>query len=288
MLAGRGLLTLTPVLAMGVVGAIMMRGRGRQAEAAVIGAVGISYFLYNAGYWLPFGGGSPGPRFLIPALPFLAIGLAPAYRRLPTLTLALAIPSVTFMLAGALTFPLIGENGTGTWANQLGSGALEHTVLTVLGVHNGWLAVAPLLAAVIAAIAFCSLATPRFRTEDMRPAVAALLAWAVVAVVGPSVAGDPIVPLDEDRAALTLVALALAASATALLAAPLPGASREPRNRAPGPARLPARRADLVDDQVASIPARDPEAGDRATRGGFPGRAVDAVGVQDHAVHSEP
>ena len=218
LLAGRGLLTLTPVLVMGVVGAIMMRGRGRQAEAAVIGAVGISYFLYNAGYWLPFGGGSPGPRFLIPALPFLAIGLATAYKRLPTLTLALAIPSVTFMLAGALTFPLIGENGTGTWANQLGSGTLEHTVLTVLGVHNGWLAVAPLLAAVIAAIVFCSLATPRFQTEDMRPAVAALLAWAVVSVVGPSVAGDPIVPLDEEgRAALTLVALALAASATALL-----------------------------------------------------------------------
>ena len=218
LLAGRGLLTLTPVLVMGVVGAIMMRGRGRQAEAAVIGAVGISYFLYNAGYWLPFGGGSPGPRFLIPALPFLAIGLATAYKRLPTLTLALAIPSVTFMLAGALTFPLIGENGTGTWANQLGSGTLEHTVLTVLGVQNGWLAVAPLLAAVIAAIVFCSLATPRFQTDDMRPAVAALLAWAVVSVVGPSVAGDPIVPLDEEgRAALTLVALALAASATALL-----------------------------------------------------------------------
>jgi hypothetical protein len=217
LLAGRGLLTLTPVLAMGVVGAVMMRSRGRRAEAAVIGAVGISYFLYNAGYWLPFGGGSPGPRFLIPALPFLAVGLASAYRRLPTLTLALAIPSVTFMLAGALTFPLIGENGTGTWANQLGSGTLEHTLLTVLGVDNGWLAVAPLLAAVVAAIAFCTLATPRFRTEDMRPAVAALLAWAAVAVVGPSVAGDPIVPLDEDRAALTLVALALAASATALL-----------------------------------------------------------------------
>ena len=27
----------------------------------MIGAVGISYFLYNAGYWLPFGGGSPDP-----------------------------------------------------------------------------------------------------------------------------------------------------------------------------------------------------------------------------------
>ena len=218
LLAGRGLLTLTPVLAMGVVGAVMMRRRGRPAEAAVIGAVGIAYFLYNAGYWLPFGGGSPGPRFLIPALPFLAIGLAPAYRRLPALTLALAIPSVTFMVAAALTFPLIGDNGTGTWANQLGSGALEHTVLTVLGVNSGWLAIAPLLAAVAAAIAFCALATPRGRIGDVRPAVAALLGWAVVSVVGPSVAGDPIAPLGDGRAALTLVALAVAASATALLA----------------------------------------------------------------------
>jgi hypothetical protein len=218
LIASRGLLTLTPVLVMGVVGAVIMRRRGYRAEAAVIGAVGISYFLYNAGYWLPFGGGSPGPRFLIPALPFLAIGLAPAYRRLPLLTLALAIPSATLMLAGALTFPLIGENGIGVWANELGSGALEHTVLTVLGVHDGWLAAAPVLAAVIAAIAFCAMATPRFRTEGFGAAVAALAGWAVVSVVGPSVAGDPTVPLDEGRAALTLVALAVAASATTLLA----------------------------------------------------------------------
>jgi hypothetical protein len=218
LLASRGLLTLTPVLVMGVVGAIMIRRRGRPAEAAVIGAVGIAYFLYNAGYWLPFGGGSPGPRFFIPALPFLAIGLASAYRRLPALTLALAIPSVTFMVAGALTFPLIGDNGTGTWANQLGSGALEHTVLTVLGVHNGWLAAAPLLAAVAAAIAFAALATPRVRIGDVRPAVAALLGWALASVVGPSVAGDPVTPLGDGPAALTLVALAVAGSVTALLA----------------------------------------------------------------------
>ena len=124
-------------------GSVSLRKRGRAAEAAVIGAVGITYFLYNTGYWLPFGGGSPGPRFLIPALPFLAIGLGSAYRRLPAVTLALAIPSVIFMIAGTLTYPLIGDNGTGIWANQLGDGTLEHTLLTVLGVQNGWLAVAP-------------------------------------------------------------------------------------------------------------------------------------------------
>jgi hypothetical protein len=218
LIASRGLLTLTPVLAMAVVGVVAMRRRGRAPEAAVIGAVCITYFVYNAGYWLPFGGGSPGPRFLIPALPFLAIGLAPAYRRMGALTLALAIPSVALMLAGALTFPLIGDNGIGTWANQLGSGTLEHTLLTVMGVHSGWLAVAPVLAAAAAAIAFAALATPRTRIGDLRPALGALLGWAVVAVIGPTAAGDPVTPLDDGPAALTLVAVAVAASLTTLLA----------------------------------------------------------------------
>jgi hypothetical protein len=217
LIASRGLLTLTPVLVMAAVGVVGMRRRGRAPEAAVIGAVCVTYFVYNAGYWLPFGGGSPGPRFLIPALPFLAIGLAPAYRRMGALTLALAIPSVTLMLAGALTFPLIGDNGTGTWANQLGSGTMEHTLLSVLGVRNGWIAAAPVLAAVAAAIAFAARATPRTRIGDLRPAVAALLGWAVVAVVGPTAAGDPVTPLGDGPAALTLVAVAVGAALTALL-----------------------------------------------------------------------
>ena len=217
LVASRGLLTLTPVLVMAVVGVAMMRKRGRAPEAAVIGAVAITYFVYNAGYWLPFGGGSPGPRFLIPALPFVAVGLAPAYRRAGALTLALAIPSVTLMLAGALTFPLIGDNGTGTWANQLGSGTLEHTLLTVLGVHNVWVAVAPVLAAATAAVVFATLATPRTRIGDLGPALAALGGWAVVAIVGPTIARDPVTPLGDGPAALTLVAAAAAASLATLL-----------------------------------------------------------------------
>jgi hypothetical protein len=218
LVASRGLVTLTPVLVMAVVGALTLRKRGRAAEAAVIGAVAITYFVYDAGYWLPFGGGSPGPRFLIPALPFLAIGLASAYRRLPALTLALAIPSVTFMVAGALTYPLIGDNGTGVWANQLGGGTLEHTLLTVLGVRNGWLAVAPVLAAVATAITFAALATAPTRLGNVRPALAAVLGWAVVSIVGPTVAGDPVTPLDDGPAALSLIAAGVLAAFTVLLA----------------------------------------------------------------------
>jgi hypothetical protein len=205
LVASRGILTLTPVLAMAVVGAVLMRQGARRAEANVVLAVAAVFFLYNSGYWLPFGGGTPGPRFLIPALPFLALGLAVAYRRLPALTLAMAIPSVVFMLAGSMTFPLIGENGTEAWANQLGGSILEHTVLTVMGVGNGWLAALPVLAAVAAAIVFATRATPRARLGDIRIAAGAVLGWAVLSTAGPTIAGDPVTPLEHGASALALI-----------------------------------------------------------------------------------
>ena len=42
-----------------------------KAEALTITAIALAFFVYDSGYWLPFGGGTPGPRFLIPLLPFL-------------------------------------------------------------------------------------------------------------------------------------------------------------------------------------------------------------------------
>jgi hypothetical protein len=215
--ASRGLVTLTPVIVMAVVGVVMMR-RSFRAESLVIGAIALVYFTYNAGYWLPFGGGSPGPRFLTPILPFLALGLATAYRRLPALTLSLAIPSIILMLAGSMTYPLLGDEGTALWSRYLVSGMLEHTVLTVLGVRNGWLAVAPVLAAIGAAITFTRLATPRLALSDIRPGVAALIAWTVVSLVGPTLAGDPITPLDGGPAAVPLIVGAAVASLLTLLA----------------------------------------------------------------------
>ncbi|MGH2922567.1 MAG: hypothetical protein ACRDKH_00855, partial [Solirubrobacterales bacterium] len=160
MLGDRGLITLTPVIAAALAGVVLMKRAGRRPEAYVIGAIALAYFVYNAGYWLPFGGGSPGPRFLIPALPFVALGLAFAYRRLPATTLALAIPSLLFMGAAAISFPLIGDQGPGEWADFIEDGHLEHTVLTVLGVSNAWLAIAPAIAAGLAAIWLAARATP--------------------------------------------------------------------------------------------------------------------------------
>jgi hypothetical protein len=192
LLAGRGLLVLTPIVVMCIVGVLLMRRTDRRAEANVILAIAAVYFIYNSGYWLPFGGGTSGPRFLIPALPFIALGLAPAYRRFPALTLGLAIPSALFMVVGSLTFPLLGKQGVGTWADWLIEGNVEHTVLTAFGVTNAWLALAPFFAALATAIVLAFRATPHVSLRDIRIAVPAVIAWGCVSAIGPAIAKDDI------------------------------------------------------------------------------------------------
>jgi hypothetical protein len=216
LLAGRGLLVLTPIIVMAVVGVFMMR-RQHRAEANTILAIAAVYFVYNSGYWLPFGGGTPGPRFLIPALPFLAIGLAYAYKRLPALTLGLAIPSALMMLVGTLTYPLLGKQGVGTWADWVVQGRIEHTVLTAFGVTNAWLAIAPFVAAVLTSIVLAFRATPSTSLADYRFAVPALLTWACVSTVGPGIAGDDISVLNPgNSSALWLVISGLVLSLATL------------------------------------------------------------------------
>jgi hypothetical protein len=252
LLAGRGLLVLTPVIVMAVVGVVLMRRRGHRAEANTILAVAAVYFLYNSGYWLPFGGGTPGPRFLIPALPFLAIGLAFAYQRLPALTLGLAIPSGLFMVVGSMTYPLIGKQGTGTWADWLVDGKLEHTVLTAFGVTNAWLAAAPFAAAVVTAIVLAVRATPSTSFADFRLAVTALIAWAGVAVLGSAAAGEEISPLNRGNAsALWLFGAGLLLSLGALTMV----RARERRTQSGPdlpPAREPALGPELALDEPTS------------------------------------
>jgi hypothetical protein len=218
LISGKGLLVLTPILVMGLVGAVLMRRTGRRAEGNVILAVAAVYFIYNMGYWLPLGGGTPGPRFLTPIMPFLAVGVAVAYRRLPALTLGLALPSATMMIAGAFTYPLIGGQGIGKWAEQLRTGNFEQTILTGIGAGNGWLAIVPVAAAIGIAITLAVSVTPHGRLGELRTVFWALVGWAVVAVVGPSIAGDSHPPLGSGWEALELVAAGLVLSVGVLSA----------------------------------------------------------------------
>ena len=68
-----GLLVVSPVLVIAALGLLLSR-RDRPAEAALAVAVTVLYVLLNCSYFLPYGGLSPGPRFLVPGLPFLCLG----------------------------------------------------------------------------------------------------------------------------------------------------------------------------------------------------------------------
>jgi len=100
----RGLLVFSPVLVLAAAGLVLLWRRGLRSEAAVCAAVAVLFVLVDAGNWDPLGGLSPGPRYVAPALPFLAFGLPEAYRRWPRLTGLFALVSVGGMLYQAGTY----------------------------------------------------------------------------------------------------------------------------------------------------------------------------------------
>jgi hypothetical protein len=115
----KGLLLASPVLAAAVLGLVLLWRRGLRAEAAVCLAITTFFLIGEAGYFDPYGGRSPGPRFLAAALPFLALGLGPAFARLPRLTTALAAVSLVASTALALTWEKVAHYRESIWGEIL-------------------------------------------------------------------------------------------------------------------------------------------------------------------------
>jgi hypothetical protein len=197
LLSSRGLLTISPVLVMAGIGIVLMYRRGRPAEALTIAAICLVYLIYNAGYYLPFGGGFSGPRFLMAPLPFLALGLAYAYRRYPAQTVALAAVSVTATIVATITHPLIGyETEAFKWASYLLEGNFQPTIASAYGLGRSWDGIWTFLLPTIAAIVLAICASARVREALRRAsrgallaAFGALLAWLAVATLAPTVLG---------------------------------------------------------------------------------------------------
>jgi hypothetical protein len=192
LLDSRGLLTLSPVLAMGLFGTVLLYRRGHRAEALTIAGVCVCYLGYNSGYYLPFGGGSMGPRFLITLLPFLGFPIALALRRAPGPTIALAGASIAIAVVATITHPLVGyETETVVWGRLLGQGSFQPTVASAFGAGRGWGGIWPFLLAAGAALALAARSLPRLPLDGRALTVGALAlgAWALFAALAPTLLG---------------------------------------------------------------------------------------------------
>jgi hypothetical protein len=175
----RGLLRLTPVVVAALGGIFVLRRHGHRGEAGMAAVVGGAFLIFNACYYIPFGGWTPGPRYMIDALPFLALPLAAALRRVPLLTLALGAMSAATMFVATVTTPELRDSlPTSTWWDRFAHGAFAPLVGTgdVL-----WFGLLALLAIAIAAIT-----APRARITRAQvvPAVVGFLGWLLVQRVG--------------------------------------------------------------------------------------------------------
>jgi hypothetical protein len=200
----RGLLTISPVLIMGAIGTAIIYRRGRRAEALTIAAICVCFVGYNSGYYLPFGGGFMGPRFLTTMLPFLAPGLAVCFKRLPGPTIALAGVSVAATAIATVTHPLVGyENETVIWGRLLlhGCEALppapcEHkrfqpTIASAFGIGRGFGAIWPFVLAAGGALLCAAFASARsaLSARALAQGVLAITAWGLFAALAPTLLG---------------------------------------------------------------------------------------------------
>ncbi len=130
----RGLLTLTPIVLVGVVGLIHLARRRTTREVGVVGLAVFGAFVALQGGWFSVtAGSSPGPRYAVIAIPFVAVGVAQfwSFSR-AAVVIAGAIGAVPMLMA-ILTNPLAPPEETfaaGHWAWRIATGRWGQTLLT--------------------------------------------------------------------------------------------------------------------------------------------------------------
>lgn len=178
----RGMFVVTPVAAAGIAGMVLLYREGRRRDALVPALVFGAYFVYNACYYLPFGGSVPGPRFMITVLPFLAVPLAATYRRAPITTLSLAAVSAATMIAATITLPILSYwSPTRTWWKLLEAGKF--------GTHGITVAVFAVFVVLAIAAAVRTFPRPRLDRKDLQLAAVAVGGWLALARAAPALLG---------------------------------------------------------------------------------------------------
>jgi hypothetical protein len=110
----RGLFWSSPVLLFGVIGLVWFFRQERfRAEAWLLSSILLFFLLFNAGFREWHGGWASGPRYLAPALPFLALPMVFGAARFIKTAVALAVISAAITLLTVAVDPQSAV-GTGT------------------------------------------------------------------------------------------------------------------------------------------------------------------------------
>jgi hypothetical protein len=211
-----GLLTNMPVLALGVVGAVLLYRHGRRLEALVLLGVPALGFLHDSALQFSPFGGLGLPRYLIYTFPFVLAPLGLVYRRLPLTTLVLAAVSAIQMTLMTATNPLAAYDLD--WAARLSRREFSQNGAAFVEV-TGWYTIALFFAAVAIAAVAAVVVLPRARLETVDCVLAggALAAWLVVAALARTPDGNR---HELDYLVAVVIAAALPALAVGLLASP--------------------------------------------------------------------
>ena len=182
------------------------------------------------------------------------------------------------MIAATISYPLVGAGGTHQWTERIRLAIFQHTLPTIFGAGNGWLAIAPVLLAFAGAVAFAVRSVPAFAIsrEQIRWGWLALGIWGLLAgVVAPAfgeeqIGGRLAAPTGfiDHRGQSTLVIVALLAGAACLVL-------------------MRVRSRQTVDDERAGHASPHPEPDRRPAAPARPRRTGEVVGVEYYGAHAE-
>lgn len=157
MLVGsRGLFVFTPIVLVGMIG-LVRRWRQRRNDASLVAAaIVVLFLLLQAGWPNPWGGDGPGPRYVVPMIPFLGLGLAAIWADVPARVRQVVVAvSIVSMGLSTITYHLVprGSMLIAAPLEALGARGVVSTVWTMGLGPFGWVVHLGTIAAVLVALA---------------------------------------------------------------------------------------------------------------------------------------